>query len=392
MKTKYILITGGELYNKGAQSMTFITVDEMKNRFPNHEVLVVSKMDFKRSNEEKSKYDFKILDDIFSYHFAYGLYGKYKGIDKKLIKKSKEILENTEYLIDISGYALGSDWSFAATLYYTSKIKTANKYGAKVYLMPQSFGPFDYKGIIGRYINSRIKNSLDLCTKIYAREKDGLRLLTERYNLKNVELSTDLVLQNKKIDLKNIFSGKPIIRDLEIKKNSVAIVPNMKNFKHGNKEEVVKTYVKAVKKLLELDKNVYLVRHSFEDIKACELIKSEFEDYDSVILLGDDYSCIEYDNMVKKFEFLIASRYHSIIHAYREGVPCIALGWAIKYHELLGRFNQSDYIFDVRKNINYDDFLDKITKINNNRSIDSTKISEELKKVRNMNVFKINFE
>ncbi len=26
---KYIVITGGQLYNKGAQAMTFITVDEM---------------------------------------------------------------------------------------------------------------------------------------------------------------------------------------------------------------------------------------------------------------------------------------------------------------------------------------------------------------------------
>ena len=29
---KNIIITGGELFNKGAQAMTFITVDEMKKR------------------------------------------------------------------------------------------------------------------------------------------------------------------------------------------------------------------------------------------------------------------------------------------------------------------------------------------------------------------------
>ncbi len=66
MNKRYILITGGELFNKGAQSMTFITVNEMKNRFPNHEVLVVSGMDYKRSEEEKGIYNFEVIDDILN--------------------------------------------------------------------------------------------------------------------------------------------------------------------------------------------------------------------------------------------------------------------------------------------------------------------------------------
>ena len=31
---KYILVTGGELRNKGAQAMTFITVDQIAKKFP----------------------------------------------------------------------------------------------------------------------------------------------------------------------------------------------------------------------------------------------------------------------------------------------------------------------------------------------------------------------
>ena len=42
---KNIIITGGELFNKGAQAMTFITVDEMKKRFTDHNIYVLSEMD-----------------------------------------------------------------------------------------------------------------------------------------------------------------------------------------------------------------------------------------------------------------------------------------------------------------------------------------------------------
>ena len=50
---KNIIITGGELFNKGAQAMTFIAVDEMKKRFPDHQILVLSEMDLQRSKEER---------------------------------------------------------------------------------------------------------------------------------------------------------------------------------------------------------------------------------------------------------------------------------------------------------------------------------------------------
>ncbi len=328
-----------------------------------------------------------MIDDIFKYHFALGLYAKYKRVNSKSVSGSKKILANTDILVDISGYALGSDWSLASTLYYTSKIKTASKYGIKVYLMPQSFGPFDYTKIISPFINKIIKSSLKSPSIIFARENEGLELLTNKYKLENVELSPDLVLQNESLNMGNIYRKAPIIRDLDIKKDSVAIVPNMKNFKHGNKDEVIKLYIKAINRLLELGKNIYIVRHSFEDIEACEAIKSEFPNKKEVVLLTDEYSCLEYDNLVKSFDYIIASRYHSIVHAYREGVPCIALGWATKYHELLDRFNQSDYIFDVREGIEFEKFISGIDKINQRHSNEKRTLKKALEEIQNHNVF-----
>ena len=53
-----IIITGGELFNKGAQAMTFITVDEIRRRFPDHAIYLLSEMDLARPETERKQYAF----------------------------------------------------------------------------------------------------------------------------------------------------------------------------------------------------------------------------------------------------------------------------------------------------------------------------------------------
>ena len=113
------IITGGELFNKGAQSMTYITVSELRERFgENIEIVLSSRADMQRSDEEKSKYKFLFdtsLNQRAIWYLAGGLYkilSVLKGVDKKEVKKLKSILESTDMMIDVSGYALSSVWGF----------------------------------------------------------------------------------------------------------------------------------------------------------------------------------------------------------------------------------------------------------------------------------------
>ncbi|MDZ7835036.1 MAG: hypothetical protein U5K84_06535 [Alkalibacterium sp.] len=41
--------------------MTFIAVDQMKRKFPDAEIVLLSTSDYKRTEEEKNKYNFAIL-------------------------------------------------------------------------------------------------------------------------------------------------------------------------------------------------------------------------------------------------------------------------------------------------------------------------------------------
>ena len=67
----------------------------------------------------------------------------------------------------------------------------------------------------------------------------------------------------------------------------------------------------------------------------------------NIILIDKEFSCLEYNEFVKKFNFLICSRFHGLVHAYKNIVPCIALGWAVKYRELAENLGQQNYIFDI---------------------------------------------
>src|SRR5690554_7405042 len=163
----------------------------------------------------------------------------------------------------------------------------------------------------------------------------------------------------------------------------------MKNFQHGDKEQVLRVYDMCINHLTNLGKTVYLVRNTLEDIKACKLIKERFSQDNKVILIENEFSCIEYENLVKKFDFIIASRYHSIIHAYKNGTPCIAIGWATKYHELLKTFKQEDYIFDVRKNMDTNSIVEAVDKMLEKYQEESDTILEILEEVQGENVFDI---
>lgn len=392
-----VVIVGGELFNKGAQAMTFTIVNELKNRFPQKEIILFSGRDYKRSQKELSQYTFRIIKSIdlkTAFYLAGGLYrmlAKAKKSSEKETNGIKEVLKNADFLIDISGYLLGSNWGFIRMLEYIFRIKLAKHFNIAAYIMPQSFGPFDHKGIKGLIINYYIKRYLKYPKVIYAREKEGYALLTQKYGLNNVKLSNDLVLLNRGIDINNIYSIRPDIKTLKMisGKDNVAIIPNMKNFVYGNKEEIAYLYGEIVNKLISNGKNVYLLRHAVEDIEACVAIKNKFLENEKVRLITDEFSCIEYDQLVGQFDFLIASRFHSIVHAYKRGVPCIAIGWATKYNELLCTFNQGKYIFDVGKNVDTNTVLQAIDDMTENFQAESLVIKKILADIQVTNIFDV---
>ncbi|WP_170292762.1 polysaccharide pyruvyl transferase family protein [Metabacillus idriensis] len=397
---RYIIIVGGELRNKGAQAMTFTVVDEMKKRYPEKEVVLFSSVFTDREKNEMKQLNFRVLPWTlrikmkmmgFPNNLNLGLkeFAKYifKGTElpKEKMDEIKKVLENADLMVDISGYALSSQQGYMTTIKYLCNIMIAEQYGIQMYLLPQSFGPFNYNENDRRKLIPLIEKHLQYPKKLYVREKDGLKNL-KTFNLGNVTHNYDIVLQGEEYTISNIYREYNF-KNLDILENSVAIIPNEKVMMHGNSEKLYEVYKQIISSLLENGKNVYLIRHSYEDLKINENIKKMFSNEDRVKLLFEDFNCIQIDNIIKQFDFIIASRYHSIIHAYKNSVPALVFGWAIKYQELLGHFSQEKYLFDVRESQSDEKVREKLDYLLKYNKKESKTINEKMKHFNKNRIF-----
>lgn len=387
-----IIITGGELFNKGAQAMTFVAVSELKKRFPNHEIYLLSEMDLERPSAVRERYAFSFTG-WYPIKFARCQNNPLLRLSCKLrnraeLANAEQLYQACDMMVDISGYALGSNWSIRNNSRYLDHLEFAQAFGIPVYLMPQSFGPFNF-GSEHPGIDERCRKLLPMCKAILAREREGYDALVNTYGLTNVQLATDLVLNNKGIDLSNIFNAIPDFTLPEIATGSIAIVPNGRNLSVGNDAEVLARYQAAIRHGLEQGKTVYLLHHATSDASICARLKASFEDNARVILLENEFSCLEFNELVQHFDYLVASRFHSIVHAYKNAIPCVIMGWAKKYEELSAQFEQQSYLFDVRNRVDASALCNAMDHLDSSKEEESRKIKALLAAIQKNNVFDI---
>lgn len=387
MQKKFILISGGEFFNKGAQAMTFITINELKKKFPKHEIVVLSERDYNRTPYEKRSYNFLIRPNRI---YTKRLYDPFDIWSQKyLIKQSIaedmiHILENTDFIIDISGYALSSQMSIEGSLEFLHRIYVAKYYGIKMFLLPQSFGPFDYKGTYSKRIYFLLKTLLKYPKLVCAREYNGYSLL-KKYCNNNLIKCNDIVLcNNNKIDLSNLYKEDIPFHNISITtKNNIAIVPNIRLIQYGKEEfDCLDFYSGIIQYLLNEHFNIYIVSHSAQDIDLCRAIKRIFYNRKEIIDIGIELNFWEYEKFIKNMDFIIASRFHSVVHAYKQYIPAVIIGWAEKYKELAKIMHQEKYIVDVLDGVNNKQVINIIKTLQKNIQYEKKKIAQGIKKNR----------
>jgi colanic acid/amylovoran biosynthesis protein len=218
------------------------------------------------------------------------------------------------------------------------------------------------------------KSYLNYPQKILVREYDGIKYLKQFRN-KNIIRTYDSVLYHSEYNISNILRNTNQLRNYSTKQNSVCVVPDIKLIERADPEKIYSIYYYLIKNLNDSKKFVYLLSHSIVDYKICKEIKSMFNGNKMVILVSEDLNVFEIEMLIKKFDFIIASRYHSIIHAYKNGIPALVIGWAIKYIELLTNYNQSEYYFDIRSNLDLKIIIHKLEKMIKSYNIEKKKIS-----------------
>lgn len=392
-----ILITGGGLYhNNGAQAMTFVAVSELRKRFPGCAICHMQHDDFLRSPQEKAQYPFEIRDQFsrrLLCHLSgwpFRAYALLRGVDRKQLAEAEALLNEADMVIDVSGFGFGTRWGMTKSLMLPLLVRAAKRHHARIYLMPQSFGPFDFPGLKGRIFNWFAARSFAKADAIFARESDGYNALRQRYHLKNVYPSIDMVLQNRGVEPGSVYLHPKPPKTLDgLGKSPVAVLPNKKLFLHGNPDNLLVLYRAVISRLLDQGHTVYLMRHAPQDARYCAMIYDAFAGDDRVSLIDEDFTSMDFENFLPSFEFLVTSRYHCVVHAYKRGVPCVVLGWAVKYFELLALFKQQPYVFDVCGPIDRQGIEQALDKMNADRAVESETIRAQLEAAQKENVFDI---
>ncbi len=341
---KTIIITGGNFINKGAEAMLMATVAGIKEHFTGYEAVVLDLFPT-LTPSQKSRFPFRILNmhvrSLFRISFPW-LKLLFKG--KAISDAEEEIkaaLAGASALFDISGYGLSSHnqplmWSTA----YLLPIRLAKKHRVPVYLLPQSFGPFQFTGLKKVLFNLWGKALLDYPVVAFAREPAGLEAL-KQVRGQAIYLSPDIVLQSPALGLLSADRG-------EVRPLNAVVIPNRQLFKLAPKDMVMRMYVQIIEQLLHEGFAVSVIRHSSDDLQFCRDIDAMKKD-ENLHVHSNNYSLNELNGFIGEARVVVSGRYHGAIHALKQHKPVLIVGWADKYQYLAFLFGIEKYLIDLRQ-------------------------------------------
>lgn len=272
--------------------------------------------------------------------------------------------------------------------YYNSLIKhkkIAQLLCKNYILLPQTYGPFNSEK------SSEIAKKVFLkAKKIYCRDELSKDLLEKDYNIKNVELASDMAFilpYNKEMYKFEKTNKKKLginISGLLYKGGFNS--ENQFNLSIDYKEYIDKTISYFIEKneyeihliphVIDLSKNSY-----DDDYKICELLKQKFSD---CILAPAFNTPIEAKSYISNMDIFIGSRMHSTIGAFSSKVATIPVSYSRKFEGLFNSLNY-EYVINGRTESTNSAFDKTIEYVENYKKIEeqqkkSLKVIEEKNK------------
>lgn len=386
---KNFVITGIQMRNKGSQAMFLSLYYGLKAIYKDCNVV-----GFANKYDEPEQYAFSLLPYdyytrmVFKYRLnsvpllaplATAAAAFWRKTDKwnGKVGEMDAALKNADAILDASGYTLGSGWGKGGGRLLLQTIRIAKRYNKPIILMPQSFGPFDWGEEDDAEFLQEVTEELRYCTRIYAREREGYECLTS-LGLDNVELSADMVIREEIFpqasEIHPDYDGSGVTYPAP---GSVGFIINENVFRIGDADAVLDLYARILDKLVDDGEKVHILNTSTADTHLTERVLDKTRNRDKVDIISGEYSSPELIDIIGRFKYVVASRYHSVVFAYRSGVPAIILGWASKYIDLAAHFAQDDYVFDIREP-GVDAIFDKIDKMGANHALEAQKIKDRL--------------
>jgi polysaccharide pyruvyl transferase WcaK-like protein len=335
-----IELRGVEFVNKGAELMLEAIISKVKENYPD---AVFSMEASPRSPISKLRKRGILVINNFSIKGV--PVGKLLNFLPKSLRNSLGYVSEKDIsiVLDGSGFAFGDKWGARkAGKRCANHIEKWKIEGKKIVLLPQAFGPFSNENLIS--MMKKIVGNADL---IFARDRISFEYLNE------IDGKNDRIKLFP--DFTNLVKGKVSKQKMDFER-SVAIIPNQKMMDTTDNEQNL-AYPKFLKIMVEMIQKkgitpFFLIHESQMDREIAEKIVIELKNPIQIIEVEDP---LEVKGIIGGSYAVITSRFHGLVSALSQSIPCLATGWSHKYEMLFEDYNYPEGLCQVIGNSEYMD-------------------------------------
>lgn len=279
--------------------------------------------------------------------FPYSIIAKITLEDQKKVASFEALRESDGCVVKGGGFVhtyghLQDPYYLWFNLYY---VILALRLRKKVIFFPNSFGPI--QGTINRII---LRMILNRCTLVYTREKVSQKCL-ENIGCANTRPSVDLAYFCKALDTDTAEiqgSGRPRL--------GVTVRP----YRFPESANPNKSYIDYIHALADFcdyhcDYDIFFIvqvqgpsAHEDDRIAISDVIKRSKRSDLNVI--DGDYDYKDLISIYSKMDFLIGTRFHSVIFSQITRVPCLAIAYGgNKSQGIMAELGLSEFVIDINE-------------------------------------------
>ncbi len=360
MKPLTIEIHGTGIHNRGAELMSIAIAERMRSTFPDVRIVVSS---WFGSAQDISRYGF------LNHWENAGKFGMMRSV-LRLVQTigQKDVISpaDVDVVLDASGFGFSDQWGSRQARILTQKMNRFYRKKQPLILLPQALGGFENPEVAA------------WCRKLFERASFVCARDTQSFAYAKPLVATE------KIRLYPDFTigvSAKIPADMNIPQNFAAIVPNMRMLdKTGESEAYLEFLRHAVERISSAGLvPTFLIHDAHEDKRVIELMGERYMQLP--VLTHSDPRVLK--GILGKANFVIGSRFHALVSALSQGVPCIGAGWSHKYPELFRDFScQHLLISDLSDKHLLETTIDKLCSSSSRNKIaeDIRESSEKMKK------------
>ncbi|MGE0375464.1 MAG: polysaccharide pyruvyl transferase family protein [Planctomycetaceae bacterium] len=234
-------------------------------------------------------------------------------------------------VLDASGFAYGDQWGMQPTQTAAREAIKLRRTGRTLVLLPQAFGPFS-----GRELASQARRLIESAALVFARDDASFRHVQE--------LGGPYEHVHRAPDFSMIVTGC-VPSAFDSPANLVCVVPNIRMLDRGTESDrnaYVGFLAACIREAREHDlEPMYLFHDAATDRQVAEMVDARL----GFPLARIDESRPErLKGILGQAHVVVGSRFHALVGALSQAVPCIVAGWSHKYEMLLQDFGCEPFL------------------------------------------------